>query len=474
VRTTARRLLAAGTGLSAGIAVGFLVTDGDPIVLAIAVAVGAAAIGVAYLIISAEARPVVMPVVAFAIAIRIAAAVALHDGLLAAGRHGFVTGDDAAYADLSWRLAQIMHGDPAPFSVSAESHLLSTFVYLEAAVFYVLGPKVLVVEILNAAMGGLLVGFVFEIARRLFQDLRAGMVAASLVAIYPSLVLWSSLNLIDSLVVFLIAVVLWLVVSFAARPAWWLVPASFAPLLLLESLRDYVFIGLALVIPASVLVAPRLDVRNRIALGGLALALAAIMLGNHFAVLPIPSLPPAAPAGPSPAVGVPATPSPSAAAPAIPSLVDLEAERAAMGTGANTNYSAQCAGDATGSSLRRTLRQLPCAAAYVLFAPFPWSVRRVLDLFPIPEMLVWYFALAGGVFVLIRRWRSWRLLVPLVPLVLFVGGTLLVFLVAEGNVGTLYRHRAMVIPFVIIGASPAFALMLTRALGAHGRGTPPL
>jgi hypothetical protein len=77
----------------------------------------------------------------------------------------------------------------------------------------------------------------------------------------------------------------------------------------------------------------------------------------------------------------------------------------------------------------------------------------------IPEMLVWYAALVGGVIALVRCRSSWR---SLVPLVLYVGGTLLVFMLAEGNVGTLFRHRAMVIPFVLIAASPVFALLLER------------
>jgi hypothetical protein len=48
-------------------------------------------------------------------------------------------------------------------------------------------------------------------------------------------------------------------------------------------------------------------------------------------------------------------------------------------------------------------------------------------------------------------------------LIFFVGGTLIIFALVEGNVGTLFRHRAMVVPFVLILASPAFALALSRS-----------
>ena len=75
-------------------------------------------------------------------------------------------------------------------------------------------------------------------------------------------------------------------------------------------------------------------------------------------------------------------------------------------------------------------------------------------------MLLWYLALGGALFVLIRYRRAWG---TLVPLIFFVGGTLIIFALAEGNVGTLFRHRAMVVPFVLILASPAFAMVLSRS-----------
>jgi dolichyl-phosphate-mannose-protein mannosyltransferase len=410
-----RRILAAGSGLCIGTAAGFLLTDGDFVGLAIMTVITAAACGAAWVIVPRDARASVLPLVVFATLIRVALAVVLYDGLLAAGRGGFVTGDDAGYADLSSRLARILHGEAAPFDRATESYLLGTFVYLETAVFYFLGPKVLVIELLNAAMGGLLVAFVFDITRRLFVETRTGLISASLVAFFPSLILWSALNLKDSLTLLLIALVVWLVVQFYVHGAWWLVPASFAPLLPLETLRNYIFVGLALIIPASVILAPNGAGRRRVVTSALASGLSTVLLVYHFLFRQ-----------------------------GIPSLSDLDATRFAMGFLSNTFFGDQ---------------PLIVRAAYVLFAPFPWAVRRGLDLLPLPEMLVWSVALAGAAFVIVRHQRSWRLLSPLI---LFIAWTFLVFLVAEGNVGTLFRHRAMVIPFVLILAAPAFGLALAR------------
>jgi len=79
----------------------------------------------------------------------------------------------------------------------------------------------------------------------------------------------------------------------------------------------------------------------------------------------------------------------------------------------------------------------------------------------VPDMLLWYGLLAAVPWTLWRarrQWRSWS------PLFLFVGGILLILALTEGNVGTLYRHRAMVIPFVAVLAAPSLV-----AAGRWGR-----
>src|SRR6202008_2849642 len=90
-----------------------------------------------------------------------------------------------------------------------------------------------------------------------------------------------------------------------------LIPAAFAPLLLIESLRTYIFFGLNLIIPAAVVVATRGTPRDRILSSVVAVAIAAALLGAHFsgrgAVLPS-------------------------------ALLDLEARRLAMGVGARTSF----------------------------------------------------------------------------------------------------------------------------------------
>ena len=107
----------------------------------------------------------------------------------------------------------------------------------------------------------------------------------------------------------------------------------------------------------------------------------------------------------------------------------------------------------------RTLEYVPFGLAFALFAPFPGSGTRAQDVLPIPEMLVWYGLLIAAGLSLWRWRRTWRVLAPIV---LFICATVLIFALAEGNVGTLYRHRAMIIPFVIVLAAPALSRVIDR------------
>jgi hypothetical protein len=432
-------------------------------------------------------------------------AVTVHDASVAAGRGGFITGDDANYAEFSWTLVQLWRGEPVGFDYGGYLYLLGTFVYLETAIFALVGKNVVVVELLNAALAAGLVALIFDLCRRLFDDERAALVGGAVVAFYPSLVLWSSLNLKDSLALFLIAVMLWLLVLFNRRPLVWLVPAIYVPLFLMESLRFYVFVGLAIVIPIGVLLASAVQTRgHRVLTSAVAIGLSALLVIGQGAgtdvlsasllaqlereraamalgartgfgravvlvqrgatyVIPLSSARPTAPGRTpqvlviepnsrivvgTPAPGRDALPvqpgdllivprpgvTPSVAPQPLPLPISADSGEVQLV-------------DADEALVLRTLGYLPFGIAFALFAPFPGSGTRPQDLLPIPEMLVWYVLLVAAAIALWRWRHRWRVLAPIV---LFVGGTVLIFALAEGNVGTLYRHRAMVIPFVIL------------------------
>jgi hypothetical protein len=512
-----RRVEAAGIGLFTGIALAWL--------LAVAnyVALGSAALFAVFLLLFARAitpaaaRRDVYLLIALAVTLRFAAAVTVQDASFAVGKRGFVTGDDASYADLSWALVQVMRGETLTFDYGPYLNLLGTFVYLETAIFAIVGPNVLVVEMLNAALGAGLVVFICDLGRRIFDDERASLLGGALVALFPSLVLWSALNLKDSLALFLIAGTLWLVLVFQQRPALWLLLAIYVPVLLMQSLRFYILVGLALVIPVGVILARAYrSWTNRLAKSAAAVALSALLLvsygsrsdalsasllgrlENERAAMAVGArtgfgrtvvlvqcgqtyVVPASPGRTIPPGRTPhvfvvqpntrivlGTSSPGGdAVPVLPGdviIVDSPGVTATQGANPQplpiTDSGEVQLAEATEDALViRTLGYLPFGIAFALFAPFPGSGTRAQELLPIPEMLVWYVLLVAAALAPWRWRRRWR---EFAPTVLFVGGTLLIFALAEGNVGILYRHRAMVIPFVAVLAAPSILALFKR------------
>lgn len=107
----------------------------------------------------------------------------------------------------------------------------------------------------------------------------------------------------------------------------------------------------------------------------------------------------------------------------------------------------------------RTLSYLPTGLGYALFAPTPWSHSRRIDLLMVPDMLIWYLILGASI---VTMWRERSQVRRWLCLALFAGGLLLLLGLVEGNVGTLYRHRAMAIPILMILASPSITAMSAR------------
>ena len=540
------------TGATAAVGVGLPLQHGEfaPFVIALLTAFLVALI---LRVVPQAEKPRLAGIVGVAVGLRLAIAALLFYGSLAAGRGGFITGDDANYAGLAWGYVQWLQGDPsAPYVPPlwhGDAYLFGTFVYLESALFWLFGPTGLAMTAVNALFSAVIVVLLYDTTRRIW-DAQAATFAAAATAFYPSLVLWSALNLKDTLTLLIIVLVFWLLTRMQARPRWYLL-LGFALLLLpLESLRRYIFVALAGVFPIGVLLSRTLlwrrlawgvaSVLTSAALltlvastgglgGGDAAALAGgfaglertrqgMALGARTAfvdsrILPVhegdtyvvvdPSVttPPQSGARPTASsrvvVVMPVTrlvlesASQASAAPGDGhvtvvrpgDIVVVSANNSATPAPQSGRQSLTLRADVAGAdsiqfvasgedaellALTRTLAYIPRGLAYALMAPFPWDLGRIQDAATIPEMLLWYLALVSIPFA-VARGRRWP---ELAPILVYIAGLLGILVLVEGNVGTLYRHRAMVIPLVLAVSSPVIVTLATRvhdSLGARTR-----
>ncbi len=125
------------------------------------------------------------------------------------------------------------------------------------------------------------------------------------------------------------------------------------------------------------------------------------------------------------------------------------------------------------STLSGAVVYLPLGLAYFLLAPFPWQAGSALQLSTMLEQPIWYLLFAfsvSGVLSAVRR-RGTEGLIPLtfiVPIALFCG-------LVISNVGTGYRDRAQLAPFVFLYVAEALAARRARraARGAVRAGPTP-
>lgn len=117
------------------------------------------------------------------------------------------------------------------------------------------------------------------------------------------------------------------------------------------------------------------------------------------------------------------------------------------------------------------LLELPIGVARFLFAPFPWQIKSWRQVLALPETLYWYFLVPFTFRGILRSMREevTRVATPvMIALVITVSYGLV-----EGNEGTAYRHRAQVMPLLLMFAAGDYAARRRQGVMFTSRsGTP--
>jgi hypothetical protein len=402
-----------------------------------AVPVGLAAVAVGPLLIvrlfRGNERSFLLTLFLVALALRIVVAVAIHPYLISrlvtpsrdVTYVGFMFEDDRVYDNVAWALARTWSGQIEGVAKS-DGYLINNFTYATGLLYYLLGHELIAAKLLNCFVGATIPLAAFALGKELGGG-RVGCFSAVLTAFFPSLFLWSVLNLRDIPIVLLIAVAIWGALRFARAPTLAACLATLLALALLENLRLYVFFALGWLIPLTFFIMNRSPWRRRLQIGvPFALAiLGVVFLTNQSQWL------------------------------GLRYLTDKRQEALAS----SREFGAETA--ATGIELEQVPRteggwavqlvNAPRVLPYVLFGPFPWSARSPRELAVIPETIAWYGVQALALLAIVvygrQRWRELFLLAA------FVGGLVLIASLIEGNVGTIYRKRSMLMPpaFVLAG-----------------------
>lgn len=552
-----RWTLAAIVGALLGIGLGLLVAMDRASAAGWALALLAALLLAARLIDRADGRLRDLSVVGFAA--HLAALAVLHAALVGQGRfHGFLFADDLAYATFADRLLRTLRGVSGLLDIQ-DFHLYGAYSYLTVVVFSVFGADAVYMKVLNAGLLMISAVFLFDLTRRFFGRTPA-LIATTLYVFFPSIFLWSLLNLKDSLALLLLMLVLWGVTrAITSGGSFVHLLVAYAAMVPLQSVRLFLFAMIAVLIPASLAIAwdapwaarwryvaaassasallvllsglgalgstglrpltlqqvaqqpslsaaeartafvdPQAEEALELAPGQSVVVASPIPApgetnrasrsieveqGTLLVVVPVDARPNSRPGvvfvrpgdvvtvkwstpcptcGPTrPPLGGPVV-APSGAPPvaAVPFVEPIVIQ-------ADAKFRVEVAGSdnlgRVSRAMGRVAENIPIGLVYTMFAPFPWEIDSRSDLLAAGQMVLWYPLLLAAVasgFGLIRQWRRFFFIAA------YAAGAILIFAIGEGNVGTLFRHRAMVEPIVLMFASPLlarWALSLRRA-----------
>lgn len=341
---------------------------------------------------------------------------------------GFFAEDNQRYATLGMEMARFWAGEgPYPNDL----HGPIGYYIWNALIYTVFGHVPLAPTLANAAIGGFCVVLAHSLARELAGS-RAARYAAVLAAFWPSLVLWSSLNLKDAMAIFAILLLLRGAQRAQRQASVFAIAQLLLGFFLLAQIREYLVVMAVCAVGFAWLL-PRLKAAP--------LTVVAVLL---VGAMVLPYLGPAHELVEE------------------NSLETIDQARRQLAVGGSAYYE-----QADVSNAGAALRFLPIGLVYFLLAPAPWQLFNARQLLTLPEMLVWYALVPqvaiGLAFAIRERFAA---ALPIASFALF---TTLSYALVEGNLGTAYRHRAQVVVLFLIFASVALARRREARCAARDR-----
>lgn len=331
--------------------------------------------------------------------------------------------DEETFDALGWYLS--LYWSDQVFSPPTKllaGGISAAYIHINAFLFYLFGHTAIPVKLVNGLLGVAAGRYLYLLARALLGKAPA-LTATTLFLFFPSLVLWSSVNIRDAWVIFLILFISWkawlLLDRYSLARLFQFVMALF----LLTEFRDHLFYAVAAPPVVALLIGRRTSLARNLLLA-LVVSAGVLVLLQQGVIDD-----------------------------RTQSRMNLEAinEMRLQASGASAY-----AQDADISTPIGAITFLPLGLAYFFFSPFPWQITSFLKLISVPEMLLVYYLVLPTVrglrYIISNRMRE------ALQILMVTGLLTLTYALGEGNAGTLYRHRAQAIPFYLIFAAAGMEL----------------
>jgi hypothetical protein len=330
--------------------------------------------------------------------------------------------DANGYELLGLAMARGWAGSGPPVQYALEGAQNYGYPYVVATIYYGCGEFRALPSYLNCLVGTISIYFVYRLARQFFHPLVARH-AALLAAFIPSMILWSSTTLKDSIMVLLILIGLLSSVSLKRRFSLGAVAGVAFSLLAMQPIRFYMTYFLGFAIFASLFLEPGVRL-----VSGVYKQL--FVAGTFVALLILAGLSAHVEQG----------------AQAM-SFERLSTFRHGMAVTANSGFNS----DVDVSTPMNAIMFLPVGAAELLLGPFPWQFNSLRAALAAPETIYWWLLLPGVVRGM--WWMTRKRFAETSPLLLFAVTLTCAYSLMHGNVGSGLRQRAQIFTILFIFAS---------------------
>lgn len=337
--------------------------------------------------------------------------------LLQSGISTFLAPDSGGYFTGAMEVVGYYRGELQEFQVNPNA-FTHFYTILSASLYYFIDPEPFLPAIINCFLGGGVVYCVYYQGLELGYSRQKAFWGATLVGLWPSMMLWSCLNIRDAWMHFTLClcVLLWTRVLRTKR----FTPPVFLCMVvsgvMIYQIRIYI-LPIMIIAMLVALYANRATYKRPALILMTCLLLVALQMDSYlgFSVLEI--------------------------------LQQLQSIRAGF---ARADVGSSFAIGVTYNSLFDVVLFLPTALVYFFFAPFPWTLTSALQSTTLVEVLVFYLLFIP----IVKGWnRSFRehFSAAVTPFMLMVF-VAVAYSLAEGNVGTLYRHKAQILPMILVFA----------------------
>jgi hypothetical protein len=340
--------------------------------------------------------------------------------------------DQLTYDAVGRSISNTWSYDLAPVTWATERPGPQGYYYIVAFLYFLVGPYPIVPELVNALLGALTVPVVYDLAVRMGASVPAALRASAYTAWFPSLVLWSALNIRDVWIILLILLICREALILQARPGVMSLLLLAGGLLAVVQFRPYILFAVAGPVVVSFLVQRSRHVGRNLIIGSIAAA--AVIYADQTA-------------GENRRVR-------------LPDLEEISEVRYWGSVGASSGFE-----KVDISTPGKAVMYLPKGLALFLLAPFPWMLGSIRQVLALPETLFFYW-LIPWMLLGMRDLARHHLRTSLMAL-LIVGGLTLGYALGEGNAGTAYRHRAQLLSFFLIFAAVGQDMHRQRKLARH-------